>query len=717
VTDYNSELEVRALALFERALETNDPKSWIKQQATDDTALKNRALELLDLDEPSSGFMRTGQAVPDAIPETDIPKTVGTYKVTELIGQGGMGTVYRGQRISGDFDHDVAIKLIRPGALSDELVERFQRERQTLAGFSHPHIARLYDGGTTDAGYPYIIMEYIDGSPITDWADGQKLDETARLSLFRNTCRAVGYAHQNLVIHRDITPSNVLVTHEGDVKLIDFGIAKPYDETAPSSDSGHSLASLSFTPGFAAPERSKGAAANTLSDIYSLGKLLKELTKTVSAGPEITAIIDKATASDPQDRYNSVSDLMTDIDDYKAGHPVKALSNSSGYKLRKYLGRHKLGVGLSTLALMALLGAFGLTIVQYQKTEAARVEADTRFGEVRELANFMLFDLYDQLRNTPGNTKSLSDIADKSRIYLDALAKDDRVSLDLQLETLIGYKRLSDVVGNPVTVNLGRRDESKELIDKAFQGLEALHAKNPDNIAVTRALADAAYSYAVYKFIADDDNTMTKQYSDQAEALYQDILDRGQTKEHDEIYRFKSALQAARTYYWDGKGEEGIPILKNLSAEIDVYLQNHPQSLEAKRAFAAIHSETGLSISSHYSVAGGDVREALPYIDKAIGIQIEMGAADPDDFKVRRNVVGTYYKRALIYSGLEDSEKMLEDLNLADINATELLDKDPDDSGMKRIALAVRELKSRTLSQLGRHEEALGKLPKYQAII
>jgi len=200
---------------------------------------------------------------------------------------------------------------------------------------------------------------------------------------------------------------------------------------------------------------------------------------------------------------------------------------------------------------------------------------------------------------------------------------------------------------------------------------------------------------------------MTKQYSDQAEALYQDILDRGQTKEHDEIYRFKSALQAARTYYWDGKGEEGIPILKNLSAEIDVYLQNHPQSLEAKRAFAAIHSETGLSISSHYSVAGGDVREALPYIDKAIGIQIEMGAADPDDFKVRRNVVGTYYKRALIYSGLEDSEKMLEDLNLADINATELLDKDPDDSGMKRIALAVRELKSRTLSQLGRHEEAL----------
>ena len=159
-----------------------------------------------------------------------------------------MGAVYEGQRVTDNFDLRVAIKIVRPGALSETLTERFERERQILASLNHPNIARLFDGGQLDDGAPYIVMEHIDGRPITDWATGQKLTLTERLSLFSDLCSAVRYAHQNLIIHRDITPSNVLVTHHGEVKLIDFGIAKPHtQETDIARPNAHSLGAVSYT--------------------------------------------------------------------------------------------------------------------------------------------------------------------------------------------------------------------------------------------------------------------------------------------------------------------------------------------------------------------------------------------------------------------------------------------------------------------------------------
>ncbi|HHL43012.1 MAG TPA: serine/threonine protein kinase, partial [Hellea balneolensis] len=244
MTTHSDDSNAKALKLFERALD--QPKhnrvQWIKDQTPNDAQLRKKALSYLSRDEDASKAIQTGGALYETLDDTAIPEQIGAYKIISLIGRGGMGSVYRGQRASGDFDHDVAIKVVRPGAMSDKLVARFENERQTLANLSHPNIARLYDGGTLDNGAPYIVMEFIDGVPVTEWAKQQNLSKPKRLQLFKSVCMAVEHAHQNLIIHRDITPSNVLVDKSGQVKLIDFGIAKPFDEDAALNDMENSLA-------------------------------------------------------------------------------------------------------------------------------------------------------------------------------------------------------------------------------------------------------------------------------------------------------------------------------------------------------------------------------------------------------------------------------------------------------------------------------------------
>ena len=280
-------------ALLDRALEL-DPREWpafLDDACGDDDELRKEVEALLDAERNAPDFLDEGAPAsfkalldteaPPAPPEPLEPGAqLGPYRIIEKIGRGGMSTVYAAERADGAFEQQVAIKLLRPLSSHDDLMRRFLSERQILASLNHPHIARVHDGGTTDAGHPYFVMELVDGQPITTYCDTHHLSISERLELWMDVADALQYAHQNLIVHRDLKPSNILVTPDGTVKLLDFGIAKVLHAASDDVSSDLPITRTGvhlMTPEYAAPEQVKGEPIRTTTDVYALGILLYEL--------------------------------------------------------------------------------------------------------------------------------------------------------------------------------------------------------------------------------------------------------------------------------------------------------------------------------------------------------------------------------------------------------------------------------------------------------
>lgn len=253
--------------------------SFLEKACGADEDLRREVKALLDFEDAPSGLLDqnafsavtgNGDGARDFL-----GKQIGSYKITDELGAGGMGLVFLAERADGAFEQKVALKLIKRGMDSDAILRRFVNERQILASLEHPNIAHLVDGGTTDNGSPYFVMEYVEGTPVTDYASRENLDLEDRLNLFRKICAAVSFAHSNLVIHRDLKPSNILVTRDGEVKLLDFGIAKLLKADANGGDTATQM--RVFTPEYASPEQVKGEKLTTATDVYSLGVILYEL--------------------------------------------------------------------------------------------------------------------------------------------------------------------------------------------------------------------------------------------------------------------------------------------------------------------------------------------------------------------------------------------------------------------------------------------------------
>lgn len=482
-------VERRALALFQEALDQPEAEraAWIEGQCVGDAALQARVTAMCEADRLAA--LRTGGGALDAADEA-LPDAIGPYAITEVLGRGGMGTVYRAERMAGDFQRTVAIKRIKPGLLSDRLIERFERERQTLARLEHAHIARLYDGGAMPDGAPFLVMEYVDGDPILDWADDHAAPLDTRLALLADACVAVAYAHRNLIIHRDITPSNVLVTREGVVKLIDFGIARPVAEPADAQTEAapRSLTGLSLTPGYAAPERARGAEATTLADIYSLGRLLKELIGKDS-DVELAAIVAHATRERIEERYPTADALAADIAAYRERRPVVAMGRDRGYLWRTFFRRNRATVLTGAGALALLLAALIGTVWALGRAETARNAEAARFGQVRSLANYLLFDLNGRLARVAGNTGARVDLATQAQNYLSILlAASGQDRPDLKLETARGLVQLARVQGSPVEPNIGQPRRAVANLNAALGLLNSLDATNA---GVASAMATA----------------------------------------------------------------------------------------------------------------------------------------------------------------------------------------------------------------------------------
>ncbi len=391
---------------------------------------------------------------------------LGSYEIIREIGRGGMGAVYLARRADAAFEKEVAIKLLKRGTDTDEVLRRFQSERQILARLEHPNIARLLDAGTTDDGLPYFVMEYIVGAWVTDYCAAQNLSIPARLDLFLKICGAVQFAHQNLVVHRDLKPANILITAEGEPKLLDFGIAK----LLASDDSGlHPTIEdrQRLTPGYASPEQVRGEAITTASDVYSLGALLFHLltgqsahpfatttptptelarviiesepprASKVASGPELRreltgdldTILATALQKQPERRYSGVPALADDLQRYLDGRPIKARPATFGYRASKFVRRNRIAVASATVVLIAALAGLAAYVAQVRRGAFHAQQEAAHFRDLRTLANLFIFKYQDGIAALPGSTELRKELVKDALEYLNNLAQEPAVTI------------------------------------------------------------------------------------------------------------------------------------------------------------------------------------------------------------------------------------------------------------------------------------------------
>ncbi|MBL8214747.1 MAG: serine/threonine protein kinase [Bryobacterales bacterium] len=416
-------------------------------------------------------------------PSLGVGAMVGPYKLAALIGQGGMGAVYRATREDDEFHKQVAVKVVKRDMGTVAILQRFRTERQILATLEHPGIARLLDGGTAQ-GIPFFVMEFVDGKAITSYCRDRNLSPPDRVRLFLQVCDAVQYAHRNLVVHRDLKPGNILVNESGSVKLLDFGIAKVLTPDL-GVESSQTVGLRLFTPDYASPEQVRGETVGTTADIYSLGTVLYELLsgqrahrittytpleivevicrrdpvplsqaapppfRSAVAG-DLETIVAKAMDKDPARRYASVDLLRLDLENYLEGRPISARPPALLYLAGKFIRRHRISVAVAgvSAAALVLTAAFAL----YQATQAR-----DRFQQVRRMARTMLFEFHDELDRVPGNTKAKALLVSTAREYLDNLSRSAGRDRELIAELAEAYEKLAQVQGGTSDVNLGNR--------------------------------------------------------------------------------------------------------------------------------------------------------------------------------------------------------------------------------------------------------------------
>lgn len=455
--------------------------TFIAEKCGEDAELFNEIQSLLEAHDSDTKFIETPAVDLSSILSNEatngIGKTLGKFKIVEEIGRGGMGSVFLAERDDGEFSQQVAIKITRQAIADSETIKHFKRERQILALLNHPNIAKLFDGGISASGEPFLAMEFVEGEAITKFAERENLTLEERLKLFLKVCSAVAYAHRNLTVHRDIKPSNILVTKGGEPKLLDFGLAKLLDEKLSNDAEQTQTAFRALTPAYASPEQLKNEPITTSSDIYSLGvvlyelltferpfnfegKSLEEIIKTVTnfephpmsvnpkskiRNPKLKGDLDNivltALRKEPERRYQSVEAFADDIERYLKHLPVSARPNTFRYRTSKFIKRHKIGVFAASLILLSLIG--GIIVSVWQARIAQREKTKSEIINAF-LQNMLTYSDNSVNESRPkGQSMTVQDALDEASKRLETTDLTSQPDIKAELLRLIGTSYLT----------------------------------------------------------------------------------------------------------------------------------------------------------------------------------------------------------------------------------------------------------------------------------
>jgi eukaryotic-like serine/threonine-protein kinase len=557
-------------------------ESFVRERCSDDVEAFREIMSLLAADLSASGLLDSSAALAanhafasaeeiggreETLAKEWIGKRLGAYEIVDAIATGGMASVFKGKRADATYETLVAIKIMRAdlGAkAAQSVLSRFRAERQMLASLNHQYITRLIDGGSTEDGLPYFVMEYVDGEPIDRYCEAHSLSTRERLEKFRDVCSAVHFAHQRLIVHRDLKPSNILVDRSGAVKLLDFGIARLYDPSDarrldPVAEAGNDAPAnpsaattmLALTPAYASPEQVKNEVITTTSDVYSLGVVLyrmltgrspykansrqsldlaREIVETDPERPSTaitkpdTQIISAATADasdgvagskkldlarlrralrgdldnivlkalrkDATQRYASVEQFSEDIERHLSGKPVLAHADSLAYRAKKFVQRNRLSVGFASLAVVGLLAAIIAATYQAKLAREAQARAETErgraerlFGNVRDLSNRFVTEVFEQIHPVPGTAAAQQTVISTATEYLDKLASESVDNHRLLLEAAQGHLKLSQLQERAL-LDVEKRTATLNRAIGLVERAEKLKPRDPRSLAL-----------------------------------------------------------------------------------------------------------------------------------------------------------------------------------------------------------------------------------------
>jgi eukaryotic-like serine/threonine-protein kinase len=678
--------------IFEQALElpADERAAFIQTNCNDDQELRREVDSLLESHASAGSFIDEPRLfISDADLKDDdggIPagQLIGAYRVVREIGRGGMGAVYLAERADEQYKKQVAIKLIKRGMDTDSVLRHFRNERQILAGFDHPNIARLFDGGTTDDGLPYFVMEYVEGLPINEYCATHKISLVERLKLFREVCAAVSYAHRHTVIHRDIKMSNLLVTSDGTPKLLDFGIAKILQPSVGPEALMTMAGMRPMTPEYASPEQVRGEPVTTASDVYSLGVVLyelltgrspyhfasrspsdvaREITDTEPPRPstacgasfqlanrnlkssatllkgDLDNIVLMALRKEPERRYQSVEQFSDDIGRHLAARPVRARKDTVGYRAEKFIRRNKVTTAAAALIFLSLLGGVIATTWQAHRAKLQKARAERRFNDVRQLAHSVLFDYHDAVKNLPGATRVRERLVKDALTYLDSLAREASNDPPLQGELAAAYERVGDVRGEVYSASFGDRAGALDSYQKALSIRETLVATSSRSVQNRRDLA-VSYHKIGNALVGTSEAARGLEYLHKSLSLYSDLTseqpaDAGGRRDLGEIL---TAIGLAN----EDKGDMALA-LENARKALTIYqelLRVDSNDRANRRSLSVCYENIGRAL-----FLTNDKDGALENNGKALVIREALLAEDPTNADYRRILAVSYQNK------------------------------------------------------------------------